>query len=76
MYLKSSALLMRSLVVVACIAAASVPTVDNHDAGAATISNQARTDHRLPHRLLLRKDAASTAAATDGWLQLTTSLVL
>jgi hypothetical protein len=35
---------MRSLVVVACIAAASVPTVDNHDAGAATISNQARTD--------------------------------
>jgi hypothetical protein len=44
MYLKSSALLMRSLVVVACIAAASVPTVHNHDAGAATISNHARTD--------------------------------
>jgi hypothetical protein len=44
MDLKSSALLMRSLAVVACIAAASVPTVHDHDAGAATISNQARTD--------------------------------
>jgi hypothetical protein len=44
MALKSSALLMRSLVVVASIAAASVPTVRDHDAGAATISNQTRTD--------------------------------
>jgi hypothetical protein len=44
MNLKASALLMRSLVVVACIATASVPTVHNPDAGAATISNQARTD--------------------------------
>ena len=44
MDLKSSALLMRSLVVVAFIAAASVPTVRNHDAVAETISNQARTD--------------------------------
>jgi hypothetical protein len=44
MALKSSALLMRSLVVVASVAAASVPTVRNHDAGAATVSNQTRTD--------------------------------
>jgi hypothetical protein len=44
MALKSSALLMRSLVVVASIAAASVPTARNHNAGAATISNQTRTD--------------------------------
>jgi hypothetical protein len=44
MDLKSSASLMRSLVVVAFIAEASVPTVRNHDAGAATISNKARTD--------------------------------
>ena len=44
MDMKSSALLMRSLVVVAVTAAASVPTVRNHDAGATTISNQARTD--------------------------------
>jgi hypothetical protein len=43
MALKSSAFLMRSLVVVASIAAASVPTVRNHDAGAATVSNQAGT---------------------------------
>jgi hypothetical protein len=44
MVLKSSALLMRSLVVAAFIAATSVPTVRNYDAGAATIPNQARTD--------------------------------
>jgi hypothetical protein len=43
MTLKSSALLMRSIVVVASIAAASVPTHRDHDAGAATISNQTRT---------------------------------
>jgi hypothetical protein len=44
MALKSSVLVMRSLVAVASIAAASVPTGRDHDAGAATISNQARTD--------------------------------
>jgi hypothetical protein len=44
MALKSSALLMRSLVVAASVAASSVPTVRNHDAGAATISNPAKMD--------------------------------
>jgi hypothetical protein len=43
MALKSSVLLMRSLVVAASVAA-SVPAVRDHDAGAATISNQTRTD--------------------------------
>jgi hypothetical protein len=44
MALKSSALLVRPLFVAAFIAAASVPAVGNHDAGVATISNQAKTD--------------------------------
>ena len=44
MALKSSALFMSSLVVAAFVAASSVPTVRNHDAGAATISDQTRTD--------------------------------
>jgi hypothetical protein len=44
MTLKSSALVMRSLVVAAFVAAASVPAVRDHDGGAATISNQTRTD--------------------------------
>jgi hypothetical protein len=44
MDLKSSALLMRSLVVIASIAAASVSTVHNHDAGGPTIPNRARAD--------------------------------
>jgi hypothetical protein len=35
---------MRSLVVAAFVAAASVPAVRDRDAGAATISNQARAD--------------------------------
>jgi uncharacterized low-complexity protein len=44
MTLKSSVLVMRSLVVAALVAAASVPAVRDRDAGAATISNQTRTD--------------------------------
>ena len=44
MKLKSSALLLRSLVVLASITVASVPTVRNQDTAAATISNQARAD--------------------------------
>jgi uncharacterized low-complexity protein len=44
MALKSSILLMRSLVVAASMAVASVPAVRQHDAGAATISKQTRTD--------------------------------
>jgi hypothetical protein len=44
MDMKSSALLMRSLVVVALVAVAAVPTVRNHDADRATIFNQTRTD--------------------------------
>jgi hypothetical protein len=39
---------MRSLVVAAFVAAASVPSVRDRDAGAATISNQARTDQSAP----------------------------
>jgi hypothetical protein len=35
---------MRSLVVVALVAVAAVPTVRNHDADRATISKQTRTD--------------------------------
>jgi len=42
---KSSVLLLRSLVVVASIATASLPTLRNHEAGGATIPNQARADH-------------------------------
>jgi uncharacterized low-complexity protein len=42
MDMKSSTL--RSLVVVALVAVAAVPTVRNHDADRATISNQTRTD--------------------------------
>jgi uncharacterized low-complexity protein len=44
MALKSSVLVMRSLVVAASIAVASVPAVRGHDAGAATVSSQARAD--------------------------------
>ena len=61
MNLKSSTLLVRSLVVVASVATASVPTVRNHDAGAATIPNQVnsrssgfRTDCRRARTLLQR----------------------
>jgi hypothetical protein len=44
MDMKSSTLLMRSVVVVALVAVAAVPTVRSHDADRATISNQTRTD--------------------------------
>lgn len=42
---KSSVLLMRSLVVVASIVTASLPTVGNHGASGAPIPDQARVDH-------------------------------
>jgi uncharacterized low-complexity protein len=48
MALKSSVLVMRSLVVAAFVAAASVPAVRDHDAGAAAISSQARADQSAP----------------------------
>ncbi len=44
MNLKSSTLLVRSLVMVASLAAASVPTVRSHDAGASTTFNQVKAD--------------------------------
>jgi hypothetical protein len=44
MNLKSSTLLVRSLVMVASLAAASVPTVRSHDAGASTTPNQVKAD--------------------------------
>ena len=44
MNLKSSTLLVRSLVMVASLAAASVPTVRSHDAGTSTTPNQVKTD--------------------------------
>ena len=44
MYAKSSVLLVRSLVVVAAITAAAVPSVRNQDAGTATISSQTKAD--------------------------------
>jgi uncharacterized low-complexity protein len=46
MALKSSVLVMRSLVVAAFVAAASVPAV--RDTGAAAISSQARADQSAP----------------------------
>jgi hypothetical protein len=47
MTLKSSVLVMRSLVVAASVAAACVPTVRDHDAGAASISSQTRADQSV-----------------------------
>ncbi|HEU0084263.1 MAG TPA: hypothetical protein VFQ87_15485 [Bradyrhizobium sp.] len=41
---KSSALLMRSLIVVAAVSTASVPAVPDRDAGPASISGQATSD--------------------------------
>jgi uncharacterized low-complexity protein len=48
MTLKSSVLAMRSLVVAAIVAAAAVPAVRDHDAGAAATSSQARADRSAP----------------------------
>jgi hypothetical protein len=53
MALKSSVLVMRSLVVAAFVAAASVPAVRDHDAGPATISKQTRTDQAASARIVV-----------------------
>jgi hypothetical protein len=47
MTLKSSVLVMRSLVVAAFVTAASVPAVRDHDAGASRISSQTRADQSV-----------------------------